>query len=61
MQYERYAPSLELQNFIECYWLIDGEGQSFIDTQKIIPDGYPETILHYKSAYEISIDGQWHL
>lgn len=61
MQYERQTPSLALQHLIECYWLIDSEGESSIDTQKIIPDGYPETILHYKSAYEINIDGQWHL
>ncbi|MEM7110585.1 MAG: helix-turn-helix domain-containing protein, partial [Bacteroidota bacterium] len=27
--------------------------------QKIIPDGYPEIILHYKDPYRINIEGIW--
>lgn len=59
MIYKRTPPAPELNHLIDCYWLIDSEGDSTIDQQKIVPDGYPEIILHYKDEYRINISGEW--
>lgn len=61
MRYERQIPSKVLEHLVECYWLINSEKEHNISIQKIIPDGYPETIFHYESAYEININGEWQL
>jgi AraC-like DNA-binding protein len=59
MIFRKIDPSHFLQQFIECFWQIDSVGNVKIETQKIIPDGYPETIFHYKDSYEIKIHGDW--
>lgn len=59
MIYEKAKPSAALSRYIDCYWLIDSQNDSSIYEQKIIPDGYPETIFHYKDKYQINIAGHW--
>lgn len=59
MIYHRQLPAPELQSVVNCYWHIDSQGDSTIETQKIVPDGYPEIILHYGAPYEINLDGSW--
>ncbi len=51
------APSHELRQVVECYWLIAFNEPSHI--QKIIPDGFPELIFHYKDDYLINLHGEW--
>lgn len=59
MIYHRQPPGKALQHIINCYWHIDSEGEAIVETQKIVPDGYPEIILHYGDAYEINLEGGW--
>ncbi len=59
MIYQRKDPSAQLSRFIECFWLMDSEGDADVVTQKIIPDGYPELIFHYGDPYKINISGEW--
>lgn len=59
MIYHRQLPTEALRHLINCYWHIDSEGVEVIETQKIVPDGYPEIILHYGDSYEINNSGEW--
>jgi len=60
MEFKRVPPSEELKDFIECYWLIYNEESSPVD-QKIIPDGFPEIILHFGDPFKIRIKQQWEI
>ena len=59
MIYQRKEPSEKLTRFIECFWMMDSEGDGTVSTQKIIPDGFPELIFHYGDPYQIDISGKW--
>lgn len=59
MIYERRSPSTGLEKLINCYWLIDSEGDVEVDRQKIVPDGYPEIIIHYADPYRIDLGNGW--
>jgi AraC-like DNA-binding protein len=61
MIYHRQTPSPATAHLVNCYWHIDSEGNTEVATQKIVPDGYPEIILHYGDAYEINLTGEWQL
>lgn len=61
MIYKLQNPKKELENIIKSFWLIDSEDSDTIHVEKIIPDGYPELIFHYKSAYMANISGSWFL
>lgn len=39
--------------------MIDSEGDTAIQREKIIPDGYVELIFHYGDFYKTNIAGQW--
>lgn len=58
MFFERISPGELLENFIECYWIIESDDITPIK-QKIIPDGYPEVVFHYKDPYRINISKKW--
>jgi AraC-like DNA-binding protein len=60
MNYTRYAPANSLERLIECYWFVEGD-ETVSRQQKIIPDGYPELIFHYRDPYRINISGEWQL
>ena len=59
MLYKRRPPHSDLSRFINCYWLIDSQGAHPSEQQKIIPDGYPEIVIHYGDPYRINITGEW--
>ena len=58
MIYERAEPSKRLQLFVKEYWIIENEN-SVPEPIKIIPDGYPEIIFHYRDPYRINLMGDW--
>ncbi|OEK04729.1 helix-turn-helix transcriptional regulator [Roseivirga misakiensis] len=60
MVYEHIAPSNGLEGIVQSFWVVDSEGDSQIDRQKIVPDGYPEVIYHYGDPFRINISGQWY-
>jgi AraC-like DNA-binding protein len=53
MKYSTFVPHFHLQPLVECYWIAEGNTAGW---QKIVPDGFPEIILHFGDAYEISAD-----
>jgi AraC-like DNA-binding protein len=58
MFFKKIAPGHGLESFIECYWVIESENKiPFV--KKIIPDGFPEIIFHYKDPYRINSKGHW--
>lgn len=59
MIYLRKEPSTELSDLIDCFWIVDSEGDTTLFPQKIIPDGYPELVFHYGDLYKINISGKW--
>ena len=60
MNFKRYPPGLGLERIIECYWMARDEN-TFIQQEKIIPDGFTEIIFHYGDPYRISLKGEWQL
>jgi AraC-like DNA-binding protein len=60
MNYTRYAPAKDLEKLVECYWFVEGD-ETASKQEKIIPDGYPEMIFHYRDPYHININGEWQL
>jgi AraC-like DNA-binding protein len=53
MQYQVYAPSVELQPFVKCFWTLDDETIEEKPTrQRVLPDGCMEMIFHYGDLYE---------
>ncbi len=57
MKGNHQLPCKELSNLIECYWYVESGEASHV--QKIIPDGYPELIFHFRDSYQINISGTW--
>ena len=49
-----------LSRIIKNFWMVDSEGATTIKEEKIIPDGYPEMIFHYKETPFININGHWY-
>jgi AraC-like DNA-binding protein len=58
MFFERIEPSPDLQEIIECYWVIE-EDDPASNIQKIIPDGFTELIFHFGDPYKIKLNSQW--
>jgi len=58
MIFKRIAPSPALTPYIECYWII-GNDDPAPHRQKIIPDGFPEIIFHYRAPYRICLTDTW--
>ncbi|MTI39208.1 AraC family transcriptional regulator [Fulvivirga lutimaris] len=59
MYYDQIVPDAPLSRIIKSIWWIDSEGDAAIETQKIVPDGYPEFIIHLGDTFEINISGRW--
>ncbi len=58
MNYQRIEPDKKLTPWVDCYWLADSD--SLVqEKKKIIPDGFPEIIFHYRDPYRINISGRW--
>lgn len=60
MHYESFAPSDILKHLVKEYWIFENDDPS-IQTQKIIPDGFSEIIIHYGAPYRINLSGRWDL
>ena len=60
MTFNRFEPSEQLKNLVECYWIAEDNDLTPV-LQKIIPDGFPEIIFHYGDPYKIKLDKQWEL
>ncbi len=60
MLYDRIEPELSLSNLIDCYWVIESNDRT-PRQQKIVPDGFPEIIFHYRDPYRINLSGVWEL
>jgi AraC-like DNA-binding protein len=58
MHFQKAPPSFDLARFVECYWMITDDSIA-PRQQKIVPDGFPEIIVHLADPYKINIDGQW--
>lgn len=59
MLYLQKGPIVQLTRFVRKFWLIDSDGQTVVQRQKIVPDGYPEIIFLYKEPYRININRGW--
>ena len=59
MIYKQIASTIQVEQFIKSFWLIDSRNDATITIEKIIPDGYPELIFHYEDAYKVNISGTW--
>jgi AraC-like DNA-binding protein len=59
MYYEEFTPHISLTPYVRCIWLfessaVDGVG----DVQRIVPDGFPELLLHYGDQFhEVDAEG----
>ncbi|AXY77212.1 AraC family transcriptional regulator [Paraflavitalea soli] len=58
MIFKRITPPADLEKIIECYWIIENDDPT-PHQQKIIPDGFPEIIFHYKAPYRICLTNTW--
>lgn len=58
MHFETFHPSDSLTQLVREYWIYENEDTS-VSTQKIIPDGFGEIIIHYGDPYRINLNGQW--
>ena len=59
MIYLQKEPIVGFSRIIKSFWMIDGEKNKKIHTEKIIPDGYSEMIFHYQQPYHSNIKGTW--
>lgn len=60
MEYFLKEASPLFSDFIKSFWSFENDDPT-ITVEKIIPDGYPELIFHYKDPYQINIKGHWEL
>lgn len=60
MDFIRITPHHDLDEFIECYWMMKSD-DSMPVTEKIIPDGFTEIIFNYRAVYKSKISGDWNL
>ena len=58
MHFEKTLPSPQLARFVECYWKINDDGTE-VHRQKIVPDGFPEVMVHLGDPYRINITDDW--
>lgn len=58
MTFTRLTPSPELNQYVECFWIVADQNQT-PTIQKIIPDGFPEMIFHFGDPYMIKLDSKW--
>ena len=52
VQYREAAPLPQLAAFVECLWVLEGQGCAPGVPEPILPDGRPELIIHFGDAFE---------
>lgn len=60
MDFTRIKPHPDLDEFIECYWMMYSN-ESVPIVEKIIPDGFTEIIFNYRDVYKSKTSGDWNL
>ena len=60
MDFTLISPAPDLNEFIECYWMMYSDDTE-PTVEKIIPDGFTEIIFNYRDVYKSKISGEWHL
>jgi hypothetical protein len=55
MNYQEYTPSKALQAFVDVIWVLDAPASG--TTERVLPDGRTEFVVHFGNAFEISYDG----
>lgn len=60
MDFTRITPHPDLEEFIECYWMMYSD-DSLPMVEKVIPDGFTEIIFNYRDVYQSKIGGDWNL
>ncbi len=60
MDFTRITPHPDLDEFIECYWMMYSDDSVPI-VEKIIPDGFTEIIFNYRDVYKSKTIGDWNL
>lgn len=60
MKFTRIKPHPDLNQLIECYWMMQSDDAE-PRIEKIIPDGFPELIFNYKDVYRAKMNGPWNL
>lgn len=58
MIYQIKPANPDLDFYVKSYWSIEDDNTAPY-SQKIIPDGYPELIFHYRDPYRANINGTW--
>jgi AraC-like DNA-binding protein len=51
MEYKTYDSSATLNDFVKCFWTLEGPEEPQLQKQRIIPDGCMEMIFHYGDLY----------
>lgn len=51
MNYQTFEPSHDLNEFVKCYWTLDGDIGVITERQTIVPDACVEMIFHYGDSY----------
>lgn len=60
MKFTRIDPHPQLENLIECYWMMQDDDPT-ANIEKIIPDGFTELIFNYGSVYKAKTNGEWYV
>ncbi|SMD06754.1 helix-turn-helix domain-containing protein [Pedobacter africanus] len=61
MNFTRIAPQPDLDQLIECYWMMYNDDPE-PNIEKIIPDGFTELIFNYRDVYSAKTNGHdWKL
>ncbi len=55
MNYQTFT-SIELSDFVKCYWILEAEKETKPQKQRIVPDGCMEMIFHCGDLYKQYID-----
>jgi len=58
MSFTRIQPDPALSSLIECYWIVES-GDSKVNREKIVPDGFTEVIFHFGDSYRTNINRHW--
>jgi AraC-like DNA-binding protein len=58
VSYRQISPGPATAEFIHCYWFLQG-ASSGLETQRIVPDGRPELIIHLGSPFEHQQGQTW--
>ncbi|HKR22648.1 MAG TPA: AraC family transcriptional regulator [Pyrinomonadaceae bacterium] len=56
MRYSEILPKPPLNNFVECFWTLEGDGPADGTPERILPDGCVELILNFGARFSQHTD-----